>query len=252
MKKLWPAFGACLLLIQAAFAAPSSTSPIKAAIADPARPAEDAARDADRKPAEMLIFAKIKPGAKVMDIVPGGGYFTRLFAKAVGAQGWVYAYQPTELDAFSKGKPPKILSVAASYSNVSVIRAPINSLTAPEPLDVAWTAQNYHDLKDDFFKPADTAVVNKAVFNALKPGGLYIVLDHAAEKGSGLRDTNTLHRIDEAAVKQEVMAAGFEFIGESKVLRNPADPKTANIFDKTIRGHTDQFLYKFRKPLKAK
>jgi len=128
----------------------------------------------------------------------------------------------------------------------------VNNLSAPELLDVVWTAQNYHDLKDDFFKPADTTMVNKAVFQALKPGGLYIVLDHAAEKGSGLRDTNTLHRIDEAVVKSEVEAAGFEFVAESKALRNPADPKTANVFDKSIRGTTDQFVYKFRKPLKAK
>lgn len=247
MRARLAAFAACLLLAPA-FGAPAT---IKAAIADPARPADDVSRDATRKPAEMLIFAKIKPGAKVMDLVPGGGYFTRLFAKAVGTQGWVYAYDPTELEYFYKGKPPAILAAAKSYSNVSVIRAPVNSLTAPEPLDVVWTAQNYHDLKDDFFKPADTAIVNKAVFNALKPGGLYIVLDHTAEKGSGIRDTDTLHRIDEAVVKKEVLAAGFEFVGESNVLRNPADPKTAKVFDKTIRGHTDQFVYKFRKPLKA-
>jgi len=250
MKKLIAAFGACLLLAPAAFAAPSIPAPIKAAIADPARPADEVARDADRKPAEMLVFAKIKPGAKVMDLIPGGGYFTRLFAKAVGTQGWVYAYQPSDLDAFAKGKPPKIIATVAAYSNASVIHAPVNNLTAPELLDVVWTAQNYHDLKDDFFKPADTALVNKAVFNALKPGGLYIVLDHSADNGSGIRDTNTLHRIDPAVVKQEVVAAGFEFVGESKVLRNPADPKTANVFDKSIRGHTDQFIYKFRKPAK--
>lgn len=241
---------ACVVALSAAASAQSSA--IKAAIADPARPAEEAVRDESRKPGEMLAFAKIKPGAKVMDLIPGGGYFTRLFAAAVGPKGWVYAFQAKETDSFSKGKEPKIYAVARGYKNVSVIHAPINDLTAPEPLDVVWTAQNYHDLKDDFFKPADTAVINKAVFKALKPGGLYIVLDHAAEKGSGLRDTNTLHRIDAAVVKQEVMAAGFEFAGENKVLNNPQDPRTANVFDQTIRGKTDQFVYKFRKPLSAK
>jgi predicted methyltransferase len=252
MKSLLTAFAACLLLAPA-FGAPAAIpGPIKAAIADPARPADDVARDALRKPAEMLIFAKIKPGAKVMDLIPGGGYFTRLLAKAVGQDGWVYAYQPSELDAFSKGKPAKIVGVVAGYANASVVHAPINSLTAPELLDVVWTAQNYHDLKDAFFKPADTDVVNKAVFKALKPGGLYIVLDHAAAAGTGIRDTDTLHRIDEAVVKKEVVAAGFEFVGESNVLRNPDDAKTANVFDKAIRGRTDQFVYKFRKPLTAK
>lgn len=250
MKKILLAFSACLLLTAAASAATPAT--IKAAIADPARPETDVQRDKDRKPAEMLEFAKIKPGAKVMDLIPGGGYFTRLFAKAVGPQGWVYAYQASETDSFSKGKEPPVYAVARAYPNVSVIHAPINALSAPELLDVVWTAQNYHDLKDDFFKPADTAVINKAIFKALKPGGLYIVLDHAAEKGSGIRDTDTLHRIDEAVVKKEVTAAGFEFAGESKVLRNPNDPRTAKVFDQSIRGHTDQFVYKFRKPLSAK
>lgn len=244
------ALSAFALAVPAGAATPPAF--IKAAIADPARPAEDVARDANRKPAEMLAFAQIKPGAKVMDLIAGGGYFTRLFAQAVGPEGWVYAYQASETDSYSKGKEPKIYSVARAYKNVSVIHAPINALTAPELLDVVWTAQNYHDLKDAFFKPADTAIVNKAVFNALKPGGVYIVLDHAAEKGSGIRDTDTLHRIDAAVVKQEVMAAGFEFAGESKVLHNPSDPKTANVFDKLIRGTTDQFVYKFRKPLKSK
>jgi len=250
MKTILAAFGTCVLLVAAAGAA--APSAITAAIADKARPADDLKRDSERKPAEMLKFAAVKPGTKVMDLIPGGGYFTRLFAKAVGTSGWVYAYQPSELDAFSKGKEPKIVALAKEYPDVSVIHAPVNALTAPEPLDVVWTSQNYHDLKDDFFKPADTAAVNKAVFNALKPGGLYIVLDHAAEKGSGLRDTATLHRIDEAVVKQEVMAAGFEFAGESKVLRNAADPRTGKVFDSAIRGHTDQFVFKFRKPLTAK
>jgi predicted methyltransferase len=93
------------------------------------------------------------------------------------------------------------------------------------------------------------AVVNKAVYDALKPGGVYIVLDHVAEAGSGVRDTNTLHRIDPAAVKKEVLAVGFTFEGENNTLRNPADPHTKNVFDPSIRGKTDQFIYKFRKPL---
>ena len=96
--------------------------------------------------------------------------------------------------------------------------------------------------------PADMAKVNAAIFKALKPGGNYIVLDHAAEAGSGTRDTDTLHRIDPAVVKSEVTAAGFRFVSENNALRNPADPHTAKVFDKSIRGHTDQFIYKFEKP----
>jgi predicted methyltransferase len=232
-------------LAASAAAAPSY---VNAAVADSVRPAGDTKRDELRKPAEMLVFAGVKPGTKVMDLIPGGGYFTRLFAKAVGPTGWVYAFQATELDGFLKGKPAPIYAVAADYKNVSVVKTPINNLSAPESLDVVWTSQNYHDLKDDFFKPADTALVNKAIFNALKPGGIYVVLDHSAPKDSGVSDTQTLHRIDEAVVKKEVLAAGFKFVGESKALRNPADARDKLVFDKSIRGHTDQFILKFRKP----
>ena len=241
---------AVILLSTGATAAPVPAA-VKAAVSDAARPAEDTARDADRKPAEMLVFAGIKPGMRVMDMIPGGGYFTRLFAKAVGPTGYVYAYQPVEIDSFFKGKEPPIMAVAAAYPNVSVVHGPINQIVAPEELDVVWTSQNYHDLKDKFFAPADTALVNKAVYNALKPGGIYIVLDHSAAKGSGIADTDTLHRIDEAVVKNEVEAAGFKLVGESNALRNPSDPRTAKVFEKSIRGHTDQFILKFRKPVKT-
>ncbi len=220
---------------------------IAAAIADPGRPQADVKADALRKPAEMLEFAGIKPGMKVMDMMPGGGYFTRLFAKAVGPTGFVYSFQPTEFDAFLHGRKPAIDDVALSYPNVSVIKAPIEHLTAPEPLDLVWTSQNYHDLKN--FKTVDTNVVDRAVFKALKPGGIFIVLDHSAPKGSGVSDTDTLHRIDEDVVKKEVTAAGFELVGESNALRNPADTRTLKVFDPQIRGHTDQFILKFRKPL---
>lgn len=231
-----------------AIAAHTTPAYVTAAIDDTARPDEDKKLDEERLPSDMLAFAGIKPGMKVMDLIPGRGYFTRLFAKAVGDKGYVYSYQPTEFDAFNKGKPAPIKAVATEYKNVSAIDAPINSLTAPELLDVVWTSQNYHDLHDSFAKPADLAIINKAVFAALKPGGLYIILDHAAAAGSGLRDTETLHRIDEATVKQEVLAAGFKLVGESNILRNPKDPHDKVVFDPSIRHHTDEFILKFMKP----
>jgi len=246
-RSLAVALLAAVMLTAGASAAPVPTY-VKAAVADSRRPAEDTQRDVNRKPAAMLMFAGVKPGWKVMDLMAGGGYFTRLFAVAVGAGGWVYAEQPNEFDAFLKGKPAPVLKVADDYKNVSVIKGPLNDLTAPELLDLVWTSQNYHDVKN--MKTADTAALNKAVFKALKPGGIYIVLDHSAPKGSGSADTETLHRIDEAVVKKEVEAAGFKLIGESNVLRNPNDPRTALVFDKSIRGRTDQFILKFRKPAK--
>jgi len=163
---------------------------VSAAIADKNRPPEDASRDAARKPADMLVFAGIKPGDKVVDLIPGKGYFTRIFAKAVGSKGHVYAYFPSEIDSMLKGKEPSVTAVTkdtANYPNVSLIHAPVMKFSTPEPVDVVWTSQNYHDMHDSFFGPADLSVVNKAIYNALKPGGTYVVLDHVAEPGSGLR-----------------------------------------------------------------
>ena len=123
----------------------------------------------------------------------------------------------------------------------------MDNFAVPKLADVVWTSQNYHDLHDPFMGPADMKAFDTAVFKALKPGGVFIVLDHAAADGSGVSATNTLHRIDPAVVKAEVTAVGFKYVSESTVLRNPADPHTALVFDPSIRGHTDQFIYKFRK-----
>ena len=222
---------------------------IAAAVADPARPEADRKRDDNRKPAECLTFAGVKPGDRVADLIPGNGYFTRIFARAVGPKGYVYAYMPSDIDDIYKKHGITVPPPAdPKYPNVSYIHAPVAKFVAPEKLDIVWTSQNYHDLHDKFFGPADVPAVNKAIYDSLKPGGVYIVLDHAAEAGSGLRDTDTLHRIDEAAVKKEVEAAGFKLVAESNVLRNPSDPHTAKVFDAAIRGKTDQFILKFRKP----
>jgi predicted methyltransferase len=96
----------------------------------------------------------------------------------------------------------------------------------------------------------DVGVFNKMVFDDLKPGGIYLILDHSAEAGSGARDTKTLHRIDVEAVKAEVLAAGFVFVGSSDLLRQPGDNRTLKVFDPSVRGNTDQFILKFRKPAK--
>jgi predicted methyltransferase len=141
----------------------------------------------------------------------------------------------------------KVIAADANYSNVSVVVAPLLTLAAPEPVDLVFTAQNYHDLHNF---PVDVVAFNKVIFDSLKPGGWYVVLDHSAEAGSGVRDTKTLHRVDADVVKKEVTAAGFEFVGASDVLANSSDPRTAKVFDPAIRGKTDQFILKFRKPKK--
>ena len=226
---------------------------IAAALSDPSRPAADMIRDNDRRPGEVLAFAGVRPGAKVADLIPGTGYFTRIFSKAVGPKGHVYAYVPDELTKLAK-REPTVNAIARDpvYSNVTVLLNTLPNFFAPEKLDLVFTAQNYHDMHDKFMGPADLSVVNRQIFKALKPGGVYLVLDHAAEAGSGLRDTETLHRIDPAVVKSEVTAAGFIFEGESRVLRNPNDSRRANVRDPSIQGKTDQFVYKFRKPSSAR
>jgi predicted methyltransferase len=221
------------------------------AVADPGR-ADDARIDSRRHVAELVVFSEVKPGDRVLELIPGSGYFTRVFSKVVGPKGAVYAALPAEME---KGHPgaEKMRSLAKQgYGNIQVLVQPAAALAAPQPVDVAFTSQNYHDYPDKFMGPTDPALLDKAVFAALKPGGTFIVIDHAAETGSGLRDTETLHRIDPAFVKKQVMDAGFEFVGESNVLRNPADDHTLKVFDPAIRGHTDQFVYKFRKPKSAK
>jgi predicted methyltransferase len=222
------------------------------AIAQPAasRPAADIANDAMRKPEAMVAFAQVKPGQTVVDLLPGAGYFTRVFSDAVGPGGKVIALLP---EGLVKMRPQALSGMQAltrepGRANVSVSVTNMESLAPAGTVDLVWTSRNYHDLHGASMPAGTVAAVNKAAFDALKPGGLYVVLDHAAAPGSGLRDVSTLHRIDPAAVKQEVAAAGFKFDGESDVLVNKADDHSKAIFDPSLRGHTDQFVYRFRKP----
>ncbi|MES1974616.1 MAG: methyltransferase [Pseudomonadota bacterium] len=222
---------------------------IAAAAADPAR-GSDSTQDARRHGPEILAFAGVKKGAVVIDLIPGGSYWTRLFAKAVGPNGQVHGIWPKPYADEDKRSAEIYATFAGSpaFPNVTSSIEPADQITAPARADLVFTAQNYHDYPDKFMGPVDPAVFNKAVFAALKPGGVFLVIDHAAAAGSGMRDTDTLHRIDPAIVKQQVLAAGFRFVGESKLLANPADDHSKLVFDKAIRGHTDQFIYKFRKP----
>ena len=226
---------------------------IAAAVTDPGRPEADTKRDGDRFPSEVLTFAGVRPGAKVADLIPGGGYYTRLLSKAVGPRGHVYAYVPDELTKLAKREPAvKAIAADPAYANVSVILRTLPEFGAPEKLDLVFTAQNYHDMHAKFMGPADLAVVNRQVFRSLKPGGVYLVSDHVAASGAPVTIADELHRIDPDIVLREVTAAGFVFEGESTVLRDPADAHRLSVFDPAIRGKTDQFVYKFRKPASAR
>jgi predicted methyltransferase len=224
---------------------------IAAAVADSGRPDADKQRDANRKPAETLAYIGVKPGEKIGELLPGGGYFTRILSKAVGPKGKIFALVPQRPANAPPDMPDmaariKVVTDDANYANVSIVQLPLPSLAAPEPVDMVFTALNYHDLHN--VPGLDLAKFNKIVLDSLKPGGLYVVVDHSAEAGSGVRDTSALHRIDMEAVKSEVTAAGFEFLGSSDMLANPADSRTLKVFDPAIRFKTDQFILKFRKP----
>ena len=226
-----------------------SQAALDKALADPGRK-EQSGGDARRKPGELIALAGVSPGDKVLDLIPGSGYWTRIFSKTVGPEGKVYAVWPQAYARDAGGDLGKLKALAAdpTYGNIVTEVQPSVALTAPEPLDVVWTSQNYHDYPDKFMGSNDPSVLNNAVFKILKPGGTYFIIDHMAKPGTGLAATDTLHRIDPAIVRKEVEAAGFKFAGESKVLNNPADPLDVAVFDKSIRGNTSQFAYKFVKP----
>ncbi len=247
------AAAAALVSSLAVAQAPDNAAIVAAAVADATRPAKDVQQDASRRPADLVAFSKVKPGDKVVDAVPGGGYWTRLFSTLVGPKGKVYAYVPSEFAVFKSNPVATARAIGAEpgHGNVEQTSSPL----AQEPpasihntLDVFWTFENYHDFHDSFMKGADVNAYNKAVFSLLKPGGYYIVADHSAPAGSGLKNTEDLHRIDRETVKAEVLKAGFVLDGETDALANPADDRTLKVFDPAIRGKTDRFVLRFRKP----
>jgi predicted methyltransferase len=230
---------------------PGIPTVVSAAISDPRRPPEQIKLDPTRKPALLVAFSGLKPGDHVADFMPGNGYFTRIFSDVVGANGRVYAFIP--LEQIANCPATEIAGTDAiahdpGYANVTVLTDSVANFRAPEKLDLLWTAQNYHDLHDTFMGPTDIAKLNKAFFDALKPGGIFLVIDHVAVSGSGLRDTETLHRIDPIRMQREIEAAGFILEAHSDVLRNGDDDHQRAVFDPMIRGKTDQVVFRFRRP----
>jgi predicted methyltransferase len=243
--------GAALLASTAIVMAAPVSKAISAAVSDSNRPEADTKRDENRKPAEMLTFAGIGPGKVVVDLLPGGGYFTRLFAKAVEPNGRVYAYFGTQYDERlkSQGKDPdnQMADLKKVYKNLGVIHGPLATFVTPEPVDVVWTSLNYHDMHNKAYN-MNVVDVNKAIFKSLKPGGYYIILDHAAADSAPADVTESLHRIKAATVKEEAQAAGFKLVAEGNDLHFPGDDGTKRVFENDIRGKTNQFMLKFQKP----
>ncbi len=226
------------------------TPDILAAVAASDRPQDDFERDADRKPRELMAFAGIAPGQKVADIIPGGGYFTRIFSHVVGPTGHVYAVVPSEL---AKGAPAiadaiKIVASDPTHPNVTAPIVPLREVATDKPVDAAWISDDYHDIYG-FFGQSAAAQFDAAVFKMVKPGGEFIVIDHVAKAGTSATSPQTLHRIDPDTVIAQVTAAGFTYEGSADVLRNAEDTHERAVFDPAIRGRTDQFVMKFRKPM---
>lgn len=240
-------FGAIAVVAAASLASAQMAKPVPpspalaAALADPAR-ADQAGDDERRQAAEVIAFAGAKPGDQIVDFLPGSGYWTRIFSPLVGARGHVTAMWPSIAARGAERQKPAIDARALPNVTTDVQAGPFPALA--KPVDLFWTVQNYHDIP-----PAGIAQFNAAVFAALKPGGTYLIVDHADARGSlPISGPGNKHRIDPAVVRSQVQAAGFRFVGSSSVLANPADDHSKPVFDPAIRGHTDQFVFKFRRP----
>lgn len=242
---------AAALFSLAAFGPPAASAAvpdyIARAVADPSRPADDTKLDATRKPAEVLAFAGVRPGETVAEYLPGGEYYTRMLCDIVGPQGKVDMLETTTWGADNINAAEELLR-EPGRANVTLDLAPLGQFKLPEQVDLFWTSLNYHDLHIAKYAKIDMAAFNKHVFDSLKPGGEYFIVDHAAPDGTGAKLSPKLHRIDKATVIQEVTAAGFRLAGESDLLHNAADDRLKVVFDPSIRWHTDQFILKFVRP----
>jgi predicted methyltransferase len=237
----------CSLLVTPSLGTAEPPQYLGDAVANPARPEADRIRDPHRRPAEVLAFFGIAPGMKVADLVAGSGYYTEILAGAVGPEGTVWAHNHRwVLERFGDEGISKRLAKPGLANAVRWDRE-LEALGLPEgELDAALIVLFYHDT---FWQGVDRQAMNAEVWRALKPGGVYGVIDHHAEAGSGDRDVKTIHRVDAELVKREILAAGFVLESESDVLQHPEDERTKSVFDESIRGRTDRFVYRFRKPV---
>jgi len=219
---------------------------VTAALADPNRPANNKEGDSFRLPAETLAFSGVRPGMTVGEFYPGGGYFTRLLSDVVGPKGHVYGIENDRWK--SSVEADQALVASGNWKNVSMDVQPFGTVRFPKPLDIAWVTQNYHDLKIAKYGIVDTLAFDRAVYAALKPGGIYFILDHQGAPGLSDAEIEKLHRINRDVVVKEVTSAGFKLVDEGNFLRRSGDDHTKPIFDESIRGKTDQYALKFVKP----
>jgi predicted methyltransferase len=204
------------------------------------------------KLSELIRFAGIDAGSTVIDVYPGDGDWTRLFSDAVGPEGRVFSFVPTEIVTVKGDSVDRMRALAKEPGRENVEAASADLVAMPDvtqPADVLWLHLFYHDLHAKLMraKGATAADFNRAVYERLKPGGSYVIVDHAAATGTGTSDAQSLHRIEPASVRAEVEAADFVLDAESALLANKDDPHTIKVFDPTIKDKTDRFVYRFVK-----
>ena len=205
------------------------------------------------KSSELIRFAHVDAGATVIDVYPGEGDWTRLFSDAVGHEGRVYSFVPTEITDVKADQFDRMQTLAKvpGRENVKAVTADLVAMPqVTPPADVLWLHLFYHDLHTPLIQArgATAAAFNRAVYARLKPGGFYVIIDHAAAVGTGVGDAPSLHRIEPTAVREEVEAAGFVLDAQSTLLASKDDPHAAKVFDPSIKGKTDRFAYRFLKP----
>jgi predicted methyltransferase len=240
----------CGLLFAAVLAAPALAAVpdyVAKAVADKTRPADDRALDVNRKPGEVLAFAQVKPDEIVAEYLPGGGYYTRLLSDVVGSKGKVFALETTTWGKDNIASTKKVLS-EPGRGNVVLDLAPLGEFHLNQKVDLFWTTLNYHDLHVPKYAKVDMAAFNKHVFDSLKQGGVYFIVDHAAAAGTGATLSPKLHRIDEQTVIKEVTGAGFKLVAQSNILHRTTDDHTKVVFDPSVRFKTDQFVLMFKRP----
>ena len=219
---------------------------IQSAVDSTARSDDQRARDAGRHPAEILALAEVDSGDTVIEFASFGHYYTTLLTEAVGADGHVHMVDMPWIEPFG-GEGARAFD--AAHDNATFMQAHYNEMNLPSGADTAMMVLFYHDLhREQAEQSVDTADMNRRIFDALRSGGTYVVVDHAAEAGSGWRDAMTLHRIDPQTIIDEVTGAGFELAANSDVLANPDDDHSLNMREEAIRGATDRAVLVFRKP----
>lgn len=229
---------------------------IKAALESADRPAADKERDEARKPAEVLAFSEVTPGMTVVDLNAGDGWYSEVLSRAVGSDGKVYSHNGPFYWGYVENQLMDAYNARFGdnrLANVELLKGVSETLDLPEgSVDVVITALAYHDyfyLYEEKTEPADVAAILASIKKALKPGGSFVVIDHVAPDGTGTKHAGTTHRIEASVVQKQVEAAGFKLSASSDVLANSDDDLTKLVFDPSIRGKTDRFVYKFTKAM---